>query len=48
MKYIYSILFLFGLSSRLAFAYEECKGCGVVYEDDMKWGVENDDWCSKF
>ncbi|KAG4101409.1 hypothetical protein H8356DRAFT_1305814 [Neocallimastix lanati (nom. inval.)] len=45
MKYIYSILFLFGLSSRLAFAYEECKGCGVVYEDDMKWGVENDDWC---
>jgi len=45
MKYISSLLFLVGLSSRLVHAYDECKGCNVVYEDDTKWGVENDDWC---
>jgi len=45
MKYFSSLLFLVGLSSSLVRAYDECNGCYVVYEDDMKWGVENDDWC---
>ncbi|ORX83951.1 Six-hairpin glycosidase [Anaeromyces robustus] len=45
MKYLSSLLFLVGLSSRLVHAYEECKGCVVYYEDDTKWGIENDDWC---
>jgi len=48
MKYFSSLLFLVGLSSSLVRAYDECNGCYVVYEDDMKWGVENDDWCSTF
>jgi len=45
MKYLSSLLLLVGLSSNLVHAYDECKGCAVVYEDDTKWGVENDDWC---
>eukprot|EP00833_Pecoramyces_ruminatium_P005792 jgi/Orpsp1_1/1179824/evm.model.c7180000070901.1 len=45
MKYLSSLLLLVGLSSNLVHAYDECKGCTVVYEDDTKWGVENDDWC---
>jgi len=48
MKYLSSLLFLVGLSSRLVHAYDECKGCNVIlFEDDIAWGVENDDWCSK-
>ncbi|ORX61253.1 hypothetical protein BCR36DRAFT_341793 [Piromyces finnis] len=45
MKYLSPLLLLAGLSSRLVHAYDECNGCYVVYEDDTKWGVENNDWC---
>ena len=37
------------MSSSLVHAYEDCEGCYVVTEEDgIKWGVENNDWCSKF
>jgi len=26
--------------------YPCCKGCRVVYEDEYKWGVENNEWCA--
>ncbi|KAG4085966.1 alpha/beta-hydrolase [Neocallimastix lanati (nom. inval.)] len=46
MKYLSSLLFLIGISSKLVHAYSECRGCAVYYvEDGVNWGVENDDWC---
>eukprot|EP00833_Pecoramyces_ruminatium_P014268 jgi/Orpsp1_1/1188300/evm.model.d7180000063732.1 len=46
MKYLNSLLLVLGMSSSLVHAYDDCKGCNSVYEEDgVKWGVENDDWC---
>ncbi|KAG4087505.1 Six-hairpin glycosidase-like protein [Neocallimastix lanati (nom. inval.)] len=46
MKYSTSILILLGLTSRYAYAYEECSHCKVILEEDgVKWGAENRDWC---
>ncbi|OUM61765.1 carbohydrate esterase family 1 protein [Piromyces sp. E2] len=44
MKYLASLLLLVGIS--VVRAYEECYACGIVtVEDDIKWGVEDNDWC---
>jgi len=49
MKYSTSILILLGLTSRYAYAYEECSHCKVILEEDgVKWGAENRDWCGKY
>jgi len=45
MKQLTSLLLLLGASSTLVHAYDDCVGCEVLYEDDYKWGVENNDWC---
>jgi len=47
MKYLSSLLLLAGLT--VVRAYDECYGCGVVTtEDGIKWGVENNEWCSTY
>jgi len=45
MKQLTSLLLLLGASSTLVHAYNDCVGCEVLYIDDYKWGVENNDWC---
>jgi len=48
MKYLSTLsLLLAGLGTTLVRAYDECKACNVVLvEDGVKWGVENDAWCT--
>jgi len=48
MKQLTSLLLLLGASSTLVHAYNDCVGCEVLYIDDYKWGVENNDWCCKW
>jgi len=42
------LLTIIGLKSVSAQSYPECSGCTVYFVDDKQWGIENNDWCSKY
>jgi len=48
MKFI-SVLSLLLLNYKSVQAYSECSTCNIIaFEEGINWGVENNDWCSKY